>query len=63
MATRVPNDYTFQSAPLTEARGDSMGPRWPSGRMLFQSAPLTEARGDHTGLAAIWYLSRFNPRL
>ena len=43
----------FQSAPLTEARGDALisivaalkkASRW------FQSAPLTEARGDPTQL-------------
>ena len=37
----------FQSAPLTEARGDPLYP--PADRLggSFQSAPLTEARGDH----------------
>ena len=37
----------FQSAPLTEARGD-MDPResLPMNQQKFQSAPLTEARGD-----------------
>ena len=43
----------FQSAPLTEARGDTrfMGGRKGSPR-AFQSAPLTEARGDAGRLAA-----------
>ena len=37
----------FQSAPLTEARGDlEVGPPWPVMFLTFQSAPLTEARGD-----------------
>ncbi len=36
----------FQSAPLTEARGDGTGSGDPAGGRLFQSAPLTEARGD-----------------
>ncbi len=36
----------FQSAPLTEARGDSAREVIPGRRILFQSAPLTEARGD-----------------
>ena len=36
----------FQSAPLTEARGDSEMNRRLIGWLLFQSAPLTEARGD-----------------
>ena len=36
----------FQSAPLTEARGDSCWERDSSKQPLFQSAPLTEARGD-----------------
>ena len=34
----------FQSAPLTEARGDA--PNTSSAPIAFQSAPLTEARGD-----------------
>ena len=37
----------FQSAPLTEARGDAyIDGDWDRGSTLFQSAPLTEARGD-----------------
>ncbi len=36
----------FQSAPLTEARGDSaVYDEWLE-VLMFQSAPLTEARGD-----------------
>ena len=38
--------YSFQSAPLTEARGDVGETRRHAGRCKFQSAPLTEARGD-----------------
>ena len=36
----------FQSAPLTEARGDEAVDPVASQRDKFQSAPLTEARGD-----------------
>ena len=36
----------FQSAPLTEARGDKTGQAGAISIRLFQSAPLTEARGD-----------------
>ena len=36
----------FQSAPLTEARGDLAAKRQREADSLFQSAPLTEARGD-----------------
>ena len=38
----------FQSAPLTEARGDEAGSRCQRivTTSVFQSAPLTEARGD-----------------
>ena len=36
----------FQSAPLTEARGDRSEPEISCYARLFQSAPLTEARGD-----------------
>ena len=36
----------FQSAPLTEARGDVRSPSLSVRILLFQSAPLTEARGD-----------------
>ena len=42
----------FQSAPLTEARGDSLATSNPVCPTKFQSAPLTEARGDpHTPVA------------
>ena len=34
----------FQSAPLTEARGDPVEPTSSASRSVFQSAPLTEAR-------------------
>ena len=36
----------FQSAPLTEARGDRVTRPLIACYFLFQSAPLTEARGD-----------------
>ncbi len=36
----------FQSAPLTEARGDLSAAKMSEAANLFQSAPLTEARGD-----------------
>ena len=36
----------FQSAPLTEARGDSAASYRFNCCAMFQSAPLTEARGD-----------------
>ena len=39
----------FQSAPLTEARGDLRGEELNSVMEQFQSAPLTEARGDLRG--------------
>ena len=48
-----PRGNQFQSAPLTEARGDL---RMPSGVPIFkefQSAPLTEARGDSCPNAVI----------
>ena len=43
----------FQSAPLTEARGDSCRRGASGRRSRFQSAPLTEARGDADGFAVI----------
>ncbi len=36
----------FQSAPLTEARGDKVAVSKVLPLVMFQSAPLTEARGD-----------------
>jgi hypothetical protein len=36
----------FQSAPLTEVRGDSNSVNWTRYWVMFQSAPLTEVRGD-----------------
>ena len=36
----------FQSAPLTEARGETFPPAFVEPCIKFQSAPLTEARGD-----------------
>ena len=51
----------FQSAPLTEAKGDPIPHDDAYGHLEFQSAPLTEAKGDPgregTGAPA----SRFNP--
>ena len=38
--------YLFQSAPLTEARGDAGKSSVLDSIFWFQSAPLTEARGD-----------------
>ena len=44
----------FQSAPLTKARGDSVGrSARGSGVHVFQSAPLTKARGD---LPTNWFV-------
>ena len=42
----APSTIEFQSAPLTEARGDSSRTSKLSSTVTFQSAPLTEARGD-----------------
>ena len=45
--TEFRNDFhRFQSAPLTEARGDEVAIPSAEWHNLFQSAPLTEARGD-----------------
>ena len=49
----------FQSAPLTEARGDAKGRYSQSSRKKFQSAPLTEARGDSAHSLSISRLLRF----
>ncbi len=46
----------FQSAPLTEARGDRLLGYYHQGLRVFQSAPLTEARGD-------WFSNAPTPRL
>ena len=51
----------FQSAPLTEARGDACFTRRCRYRALFQSAPLTEARGDREAYAVQRSIRRFNP--
>ena len=51
----------FQSAPLTEARGDLIIRREKMATYVFQSAPLTEARGDSL---LCWRLTKshcFNP--
>ena len=56
-----PSVYRFQSAPLTEARGDEYVDAIAAANTLFQSAPLTEARGD---LRVPWpahLFQRFNP--
>ena len=46
-ALRATREIRFQSAPLTEARGDPGSRLDPLPATEFQSAPLTEARGDH----------------
>ncbi len=51
----------FQSAPLTEARGDQAHRRHLRVRPWFQSAPLTEARGDKEGLTGTHERTSFNP--
>ena len=51
----------FQSAPLTEARGDVEALPSLVGQDLFQSAPLTEARGDSANPAEHATLTGFNP--
>ena len=52
----------FQSAPLTEARGDCLGECGQRFGSLFQSAPLTEARGDRSHRCwAMRAYSGFNP--
>ena len=52
----------FQSAPLTEARGDGKCSRCSDRRVVFQSAPLTEARGDlDSSFCASVNVSCFNP--
>ena len=47
--TARPPSCQFQSAPLTEARGDHWCREFLADALIatrFQSAPLTEARGD-----------------
>ena len=51
----------FQSAPLTEARGDETAPDVPTAPDTFQSAPLTEARGDKRLRTVEATNYRFNP--
>ena len=52
----------FQSAPLTEARGDQRESPGRRPRNGFQSAPLTEARGDSTtGWSTTSSSTSFNP--
>ena len=53
-----PQRFLFQSAPLTEARGDYTPSMFTHTRKLkeFQSAPLTEARGDMFDASAIFGL-------
>ena len=51
----------FQSAPLTEARGDSSRTLARASLDLFQSAPLTEARGDISFLDGFGEVLGFNP--
>ena len=52
---------TFQSAPLTEARGDAHADCNAARNIRFQSAPLTEARGDLVIAVAFHLLVGFNP--
>ena len=52
---------TFQSAPLTEARGDPANRAHRASYTGFQSAPLTEARGDVIPLSDNVSLYSFNP--
>ena len=51
----------FQSAPLTEARGDKEENEQLRSSIAFQSAPLTEARGDSPSRPAIVLRYGFNP--
>ena len=51
----------FQSAPLTEARGDGQAGPVPTATVEFQSAPLTEARGDLIVEVVYRSLNGFNP--
>ena len=51
----------FQSAPLTEARGDWNPASRPYVSALFQSAPLTEARGDAAPTPRPSPICGFNP--
>ena len=51
----------FQSAPLTEARGDALAKWGMPGLATFQSAPLTEARGDSRLGASSDRPAGFNP--
>ena len=51
----------FQSAPLTEARGDLGAMVTYISDSLFQSAPLTEARGDLGVASPTQIPNRFNP--
>ena len=51
MAATICSLWWFQSAPLTEARGDATSSTVRSSSSMFQSAPLTEARGDSYGFS------------
>ncbi len=53
--------FEFQSAPLTEARGDPRASSSSNRAFSFQSAPLTEARGDPARRAPLSAGCRFNP--
>ena len=46
LSRRIGPIQRFQSAPLTEARGDASAAITADSNSSFQSAPLTEARGD-----------------
>ena len=53
----------FQSAPLTDVRGDGITETAPCVIGKFQSAPLTDVRGDLVALdePLVFGTERFNP--
>ena len=51
----------FQSAPLTDVRGDVSVDIVGDPATGFQSAPLTDVRGDLLALAAEFVWTCFNP--
>ena len=55
-------EAVFQSAPLTDVRGDISIFGFPYGGERFQSAPLTDVRGDQLRAKAdLIFHSCFNP--
>ena len=56
-------DYAdeFQSAPLTDVRGDKRPSEARARGFKFQSAPLTDVRGDLTESQKSCVDMRFNP--